>query len=267
MKKIILSLIVIVTLLSTLPVNADNYKVKELIPVDVQTSIHTNNFIYKGMYYNAKKEDGDPNKRNTIIFREIQNVSDEVKPLSISIALFNADRLNIGTIHICEGNLEVKQGIAYEIPVTKEFLGSEYKPSDVKYISVLSDNPTCRNRTGKDEYIGQKINEIGMKKNNQLNTQEKTTIKVYLIIGGVLLALFLYAFMFTNQYKNMDGEDVRQGYAFKNEEMKEEREKELRRNPPKPPEKKQIKTDEVLEQEQQEANKDKTDTDLHNMFK
>ena len=65
----------------------------------------------------------------------------------------------------------------------------------------------------------------------------------------------------------MDGEDVRQGYAYKNEELREERERELRINPPKPPEPKKIKTDEVLQQEKREAEADKTDTDLHNMFK
>ena len=267
MKKIVLSLIVIITLLATLPVHADNYSVKELIPVDIQTSVHTSNFIYKGMYYNANKADADTTKRNTIIFREIQNVSDEAKPLSISIALFDEKRKNIGTIHICEGSLAVKQGVPYEIPVTKEFLGDGFKATDVKYIAVLSDNPTCRNRTGKDEYIGQKIDEIGMKKNNQLNTQEKNTISVYLVIGGALLAAFLYAFMFTNKYKNMDGEDVRQGYAYKNQELEQERQRELKLHPPKPPEKIQEKTDEVLRQEQQEANSDKTNTDLHNMFK
>ena len=65
----------------------------------------------------------------------------------------------------------------------------------------------------------------------------------------------------------MDGEDVRQGYAYKNEELKEEREAELKRNPPTPPEPKKIKTDEVLQQEKQEAESNKSNTDLHNMFK
>lgn len=264
MKKLVLSIILLVTMITALPVNASNYSIRELIPTDIETTVVGDKYSYQGIYFNATKSE---TKKNYIIFRAIANISTEDLPLSFSIGLFGEDKKNIGTIHICEDTLRPKESKPYEIEVTKEYLGKDYNVKDVKYIAVIGENTTCRNKTGKDEYIGQKVEEIGYKKNNQFDSDTQRTFKVYIVIGIVLLALFLYAFMFTNQYKNMDGEDVRQGYAYKNNELKEERERELKRNPPKPPEPKKIKTDEVLQQEQQEASSDKTNTDLHNMFK
>jgi hypothetical protein len=267
MKKIVLSLILLITIVSALPVNASNYSIRELIPVDTETTVVGDRFSYQGVYFNSKKEDADKTKRNYVIFKGITNITNEEVSLSVSIGLFGEDRKNIGTIHICDEKLQPKQTKPFEIEVTKAFIGKEFNVKDVKYISIIGENTTCRDKTGYDEFIGQKVEEIGYKKNNQFDSDTQRTFKVYLVIGGVLVALFLYAFMFTNQYKNMDGEDVRQGYAYKNNELKEEREAELKRNPPKPPEKKQIKTDEVLKQEQQEKESDKSNTDLHNMFK
>ena len=275
MKKIVLSIILLITMLTAIPVNAANYDFRELIPVDIETTVVGDKFSYQGIYYNTgNKEGADKTKKDYIIFRKIANISDEAKPLSMSIALFGEDKKNIGTIHICDKTLQPKEGIPYEIEVTPEYLGIKeqktkikYKTKEIKYIAIIDQNLTCRNKTGADEYIGQTVQEIGYKRNNQFDTASKTTFTIYIVIGAVLLGLFLYAFMFTNQYKNMDGEDVRQGYAYKNEELREEIEKELNRNPPKPPEPKKIKTDEVLQQEQQEAEADKSNTDLHNMFK
>ena len=205
MKKIVLSLILLMTILTAIPVQAANYSIRELIPVDIETTVIGSKYSYQGVYYNANKENADVNKRNYIIFRKIANISDEARPLSFSIALFGEDRKNIGTIHICEGNIEVKQGQPYEIEVTTEYLGKrendkyQYKPKDVKYISIIDENTTCRNKTGHDEYIGQTVQEIGYKKNNQFDETSKRTFTIYIVVGAVILGLFLYAFMFTNQ--------------------------------------------------------------------
>ena len=64
----------------------------------------------------------------------------------------------------------------------------------------------------------------------------------------------------------MDGEDTRTAYKYQNKKLEEERKLELIKNPPKEPEKVQIKTDKVLEQEKKEANKSSDDTDLHDFF-
>ncbi len=266
MKKIILSVIILLITITQIQVNAANYEMKELIPVDIETTIVNGKFSYKGLYYNAKKEDGDKSKRNYIIFRGIKNISDEARPVSISIALFGEDRLNIGMINFCTGNLNPGEEIPYEIEAKKEYFGEDFKASDVKYISVISENLNCRT-TGADEFIGDTVDEIGMMKNNVITTPIHNTLLVFGIVGGVVFFLFIYAFMFTGQYTDMNGDDTRRAFKYQNKKLKEKREMHEMLHPTVEPEKPKEKTDEVLQQEEYEKNRDKTDTDLHNMYK
>ena len=266
MKKIIFSVIILLIAVAQMQVFAANYEVKELIPVDIETTIVPGKFSYKGLYYNAKKEDGDQSKRNYIIFKGVKNISDEARPISISIALFGEDKLNIGTINYCTGNLNPGEEVSLEIEVNKEYLGEGFKPKDVKYISVLSENLNCRTG-GATDFIGDTVEKIGIAKNNVITSPIKNTLIIFGIIGGLLLFIFLYAFMFTNEYNNMDGDDTRRAFKYQNKKLKEKRELHEMLHPTVEPEKPKEKTDEVLRQEEFEKNKDKTDTDLHNMFK
>ena len=87
-------------------------------------------------------------------------------------------------------------------------------------------------------------------------------------IGVVLVVGFLYKFLFTGAYRNIDGEDVRQEYTYINKELRKEREKDAKENPPKPKEVKKNKSDEIIEQERIQNEKDLLDdSDLHNMYK
>lgn len=255
MKKIKIILLVL-TLILIRPVYAANYEIKELIPKDIKTTIVTNNFSYREFSF----ED------NKISFSSIKNLSDKDLPISISIGLFNEKRRNIGTINYCKDHLSANEERQITIDITEAFLGKDYKAYDVKYISVLGDNINCRT-TGSDEYLGQTIKQITYGKNNTLDSQTQFLIKILSVVGGILLLIFLYQFLFTKSYQNFDGDDVRQGYKNYNKELKEQREEELRKNPPKPKEKKKIKTDEVLMQEEQAKNEDKSGTDLHNLYK
>ena len=255
MKRIKVLLILILLLITT-PVNAANYEIKELIPIDTKTTIVTKKFSYKKFYY----------KDNKIIFEGIKNLSDESTPITISIGLFNNNKKNIGTINHCDYTINGKEEITYEIDVTKDYIGKDYKLEDVKYIAVLSDNKDCRT-SGFDEYIGQTIKEIGQYKNNTLDSKTEFLIKIFSVLGGALLLIFLYNLLFTRKYQNFDGNDVRQGYKRVNEDLRKEREEELRINPPKPKEVKQTKPIEVLEQEEAASKEEKDSSDLHNMYK
>lgn len=266
MKKIILSIILILTVITQLPVHAANYEIKELIPADIETTIVTNRFSYKGFYYNVNKEDGDKSKRNSIVFRGIKNLSDEARPITISIALFDEKRLNIGTINYCTGNINPGEEITYEIPVTKEYLGDGFKAKDVKYISVLSDNLNCTTG-GADYYIGETVEKIGIAKNNVITKPIELTLVVFIVVGAVLLFLFLYSFMFTTEHMNYDGEDTRRKFVYINKKLKQKRELQAMLHPEPEPEKKSEKSDKVLQQEEEAKNADKTGTDLHNMYK
>ena len=104
-----------------------------------------------------------------------------------------------------------------------------------------------------------------MIKNTSIDDDSKMFFYIILGIGGLLLLLFLYRFVFTTYYSNVDGQDVRQGYNEYNDELKREREKENKLHPPKPPEVIREKTEEVIAQEEQA--KEETTTDLHNMYK
>ena len=255
MKKIKVFLILTLLLLTT-PVHAANYEIKELIPIKTKTTIVTKIFSYKDFYY----------ENNKIIFGGIKNLSEESKPISISIGLFNKNKKNIGIINYCDYTIKSKEKITFEIDVTKDYLGDNYNLNDIKYISVLSDNKNCRTE-GATEFIGQTIKEIGQSKNNELDSKTKLMLIIISVLGGCSLIIFLYNFLFTRKYQNFDGEDVRQGYEKVNEDLKREREEELKTNPPQPKEIKSEKTIEVLEQEEEASKEDKNSTDLHNLYK
>jgi len=256
MKKIVKILVILLLLVVTKNVYAANYKIKELIPLKIKTTVVTKNFSYRKFQYNEGK----------IEFEGIKNLTDKDIPITISIGLFNKDKKNIGTINYCDYTIKSKEEATYEIDVTKDYLGKDYSISDIKYISVLGDNINCRT-TGSDEYIGQTVEEIGYAKNSTIDSDTSLTIKILSIVGGVIFLIFIYNLLFTRTYENVDGSDVRQGYRRVNEDLKKEREEELRRNPPKPKEVKKVKTDEVLKQEEEASKEDKSATDLHNLYK
>ena len=150
--------------------------------------------------------------------------------------------------------------------ITKEYLEEGKTVLDIHYISMLDDNITCK-KEGADYYLGQTVEEIGIGKNNSIDSHTKLFLIILAVVGGFLLFIFLYSFMFTNTYENMDGDDLRTGYKKYNKELSDERERELRIHPPKPKEVKKTKTDEVLAQEEKAANENKEGTDLHNFYK
>ena len=255
MKKIKI-IIILALLFITTPVHAANYELKELIPLKTKTTIVTKKFSYKEFYF----------ENNKIKFTRIKNLTNEPTPITISIGLFNSKEKNIGVINHCDYTIKPKEEITYEIDVTKDYLGKDYKLEDIKYISILSDNKDCRT-TGHDEFIGQTLEEMGQYKNTGLDSRAELFIGIISVIGGILLLIFIYNLLFTSAYQNFDGDDVRQGYKRVNEDLKKEREEELRRNPPQPKEIISDKPVEVLEQEEAAAKEDKSATDLHNLYK
>lgn len=272
MKFRIVKLVVfLVSILGVIPVQAANYEVKELIPVNIETTIVTSNFSYKNFYYNKNSTGKD-----YISFKSIQNLANEERPISISVAFFNKNKKNIGTMNYCSTKsdgkvieqevLNPKEEISYSIEVTKKYLGKDYSEDDIEYIAILNDNKMCR-VTGVEEYLGQTIDEIGIAKNSVLDSSSQLMINIFTILGIVLIILFLYKFMFTKSYQNFDGEDIRKGFKKLNKDLEEERQEELRKNPPKPKEIKKTKTDEVLRQEEEARKEDKSGTDLHNLYK
>lgn len=277
MKRIIslITLIAIVTL--TIPVQAANYELKELIPVNTPTTIVTNNFSYKEFYYNDNELEASTLKNNFIIFKGIKNISSKDLPVSISVGLFDKDKKNIGTINYCSSSdktsvvaetiLKKGEEQSYVIEINKKYLADKKTVKDIKYIAVLGDNITCRVQ-GSQDFVGMTVEEIGIKKNSIIDSNTEFLIKIMTFIIVILVIIFLYKFLFTNRFRNFDGEDVRQEFAYRNKELKNEREYIARTSPPKEKPRPKTKEDYIKEQETQEGQKENQEkSDLHNFYK
>ncbi len=276
MKKIITIITILAATLLTIPVHAANYEMRELIPVDTKTTIVTEHFSYQDFYYNDNKMEASTLKNNFIIFGNIKNISDEELPVSISVGLFDADKKNIGIVNYCStfdkvsvvaGTiLKPEEEKTYVIEVNKKYLPEDKSVNDIKYIAILSENINCR-VTGSQEFIGKKVEDIKIGKTSLLeNSTTKLFLKIITVLIGVGIIIFLYKFLFTNSFRNFDGDDVRREFVYKNKQLAKEREN----NPPEIKEQKPLsaKSNEVKTQELNEnKNSNKEGTDLHNLYK
>lgn len=262
MKKNISLFILVITLVCSFlgpNVYAANYEMKELIPAGTKTTVKGEYLLYKDIYYES----------GFINFSKIRNNSKIDRKITIAVGLFDEDRKNIGVVFYCtDEELSPKEETSsYKIDVKGSYMAPDKGHKDIKYISVLNDNATCR-KDGSQDYIGQTVEEIGLPKNTQINDSAKLLLNILTGVVGVLVLLFFYKMFFTTAYDNMDGDDVRQGYAYINSELRKKREREARWKRPEPKVVKTHKTQEIIKQEQEEAKKvQNNDTDLHNFYK
>lgn len=273
MKKITVAFFLLILLIT--PVKAANYQLRELIPVDVSTTIVTDNFSYQDFYYNNNELEAEALRNNFIIFKNIKNLTDKDLPVSISIGLFDAKKENIGIINYCSTNdktsavaetvLKSKEEKSYVIEVNKKYLAPKTTVEDIKYIAVLSDNINCRTK-GSLDYVGERVENIGKFKRDYLGDDAKLLVIIVEVIALAIFLVFLYKFLFTNAFRNFDGKDIRQEYARINKELKEKRENALPK--PKKPVEESKKNSKIIEQEHTEDNKKNSEqTDLHNLYK
>lgn len=252
MKRIIKIIILLIVCFSVKTVYAENYKIKELIPYGIDTTIHTDNFSYKGIYFDE----------NGIHFNGIKNLTDEKLPISISIGLFDRRGINIGTINYCDFYLDGQTEMSYIIKFIPDYFGNNKSESDVKYIAVLGDNINCRTKGSRD-YIGQNVDNLGIIHRNKFDNQVEVFFSILTVLGGAIIIFIIYKLIFTRAFRNVNGNEVRKAYAEINKELKEKRDKEkeevIEENETKPIE--------IIEQEETAANEDKSDTDLHNLYK
>ena len=260
MKKLIQIFIILIIVISSKTVYADSYKMMELIPKDKKVTIRGDQLLYKDVEF----------KEGKIVIGQIKNITDEKKSITISIGLFGKDKRNITIINYCstEDALETNQVIEnYQIPIDEEKFDKDKTINDIKYYAIISENKSCR-LGGAKEYVGEKINRINKLGDNSLPSSVTMLLNIvkYFVIGFIII--FLYKFLFTGSYRNMDGEDMRADYAYINKEKEKERERQRKLNPKKPKTIKQTKSDKVLAQEKEEQEKEnKDDSNLHNFYK
>lgn len=223
MKKIKIVLLFLVVLMSFKNVEAANYEIKELIPNNIKTTVKGDNLTYKGISYN----------KDIINIEKIINNSYEERKVTISIGLFNEKKINIGTINYCESEKlqrkDSKENITIEI--TDKYLGKENSKNEIKYISVIGENESCR-KEGYHDFLGQKVEEIGTIKAMEKDEDATLLMNIlsFIVIG--LVFIFLYKVVFTTKYNNINNDDVRK--AFKNNQKELEKEKVISENKKEP---------------------------------
>lgn len=258
MKKIIIGVLVLLGMI--VPVKAADYEIRELIPEGIKTSVRGERFIYSNILY----------ENGIIRIGRVRNKTDEDHNLSISIGLFDKGGKNIGTINYCPENTTVSTKKAVDdimIDVKNTYMEKGKNHKDIHYISVIGENMNCRT-DGALENVGQTVDQIGMPKNNVLTEYQEMLLKIVFVIAALLLALFVYRFVFTNQYQNMDGTDVRQEYAYINKQLRTKRDIDAKLNPPQPKVVKTHKTKDILKQEKEQNEKaGQDDADIYRLYK
>lgn len=170
MRKLLKSIIFIFICLFGFNVNAETYKVKELIPIDTPITVDTELFTYDGLTYSSAL---DGNGYAHLKFNGIVNKSASKVPISIDVLLYDENKKNIGFLTYCTDKdystdnnrrkIAPNQIISFDIAVTKRYFPTdtdkENGPSKVKYISVLDENPYCT-VGGYDKYYGLTHEEI-----------------------------------------------------------------------------------------------------------
>ena len=98
MKKIFLILLLFVSFMN---VEAKDYEVMELIPIDEKASVTTNLFFYDNFYYDSSEEQASYLNTNTIRFDKVKNLDSKDRDISVAIGFFNSNKDNIGIHNYC----------------------------------------------------------------------------------------------------------------------------------------------------------------------
>ncbi len=221
MKKIVRGLLFGFLIFSfSATVNATNYAVKTLIPVDTVATVGTDLFTYQDFSYQSAV---DSKGNAKITFNQIVNRTNSKIPVSIDILLFNSDQKNIGFVTYCtdkdldseynQFKLDKKQSTPFSITVTSRYFATyqytensvpkteKYQAKDVKYIAVLDDNEYCK-IGGYDNYKEMKLDEIvkltssGQEGHDVVsqttNNPELMKKIIFGVVGFVCLAIVLF---------------------------------------------------------------------------
>ncbi len=163
MKKLLLILILFGL---SMNVYADDYSVKQLIPVDSYATVNTELFSYQNMIFSSATDE----KGNGLIrFSAIQNFSSKKVPVSINLLLFDENQKNIGYVTYCSlkdfdsdyAKFQLNATTAHEfaIIVNTKYYVDDKGVADTKYVAVYDDNPYCH-IGGYDKYKGLTLDEI-----------------------------------------------------------------------------------------------------------
>ena len=187
-------------------VNAKEYGLYELIPISDKATVETEHFLYRDFYYNYNEMQANSLKSIHVIFSGIKNITNEKEAISISIALFDSDKKNIGVVNYCSTNekytllqteLEPNEEISYSIGILQKHLIDGKNINDVKYFAVIGDNNSC-SMAGVSDYAGKTIEEMKDSK-GEITINNNTKYFIYIVAGaiGLLVVGFIIKFILT----------------------------------------------------------------------
>lgn len=189
----------------SISVQALEYKVGKLIPVNELATVHTEKFDYIDFSYNSTvNEQGN----GVLSFQKIRNNGISKTAVSMNILLFDKNKKNIGLISYCsdkdvgeKSGFKISGGgeVDYSLLVNSNYIVDGKSPEDVAFIAIYDDNRFC-NVIDKDKYVSQSIEEIMGEevvkpdKENFLTSflkNDKLIITIVIVISVIVfLALF-----------------------------------------------------------------------------
>ena len=158
--------VLFISVIQIVNVQAEDYKVNTLIPVNTVASVETDKFDYKNFTYNSTV---DEKGNATIKFEAIQNNTLSKTAISINVLLFDENKKNIGFLTYCTDKdvssdnagfkIRANQVVPFTITVTQRYFVDGKLPKDVRYIAVRDENRYCQ-IGGYSNYKGLTIEEI-----------------------------------------------------------------------------------------------------------
>ena len=158
--------VLFISVIQIVNVQAEDYKVNTLIPVNTVASVETDKFDYKNFTYNSTV---DEKGNATIKFEAIQNNTLSKTAISINVLLFDENKKNIGFLTYCTDKdvssdnagfkIRANQVVPFTITVTQRYFVDGKLPKDVRYIAVRDENRYCQ-ICGYSNYKGLTIEEI-----------------------------------------------------------------------------------------------------------
>lgn len=208
MKKIYLSFLFLLCFFLYQPVYARDGHTKELISIEEEggVSIDTGDIYYYNVSFQTKQF---KDKLDKIHFDLVRNQTEEERPYSVSILLFDENKKNIGFISYCSSReldgdyalLKLKAGASSKLDIylKKDYFVTGKGPSYLKYFSILDSNLDCK-KYAVNKYEGLTIEEI-LKGKVSSNYQErfpklmeflqKYNMKTFLLTVIGVIALYL----------------------------------------------------------------------------
>lgn len=215
--RLFVLLLIIGFSLFNINVNAAEFSIDTLIPVNEEATVVSDTFIYSGIKF---QNDSNNVVNGKIKIDSITNNTSKRIPPSIEILLFDSNMKNIGYITYCASKdygsdnsfveISANSSLPFEFNVSSKYFGADEKKdgevvadsSQIAYYAVHGDNKYCQ-IGGYSKYLGFTIEEItgGGVYEREFKMSDWILYLPYFLIA--LVALIGYGLLLNSVYKRM----------------------------------------------------------------